>query len=129
MLLGAVFRYGSVVDYFHLIPVHGVKHLEPTNEVQAVAMKVTAVVIVLGCILLIFSGIWRGFRPHRTSASRRRPHRCQMRTMSLLRSMSLMAPTTHPLTARNTRSARSSFFRTATFVTYLLRLTKRTIPS
>lgn len=69
MLLGAVFLYGSAVDHFHLIPVHGVKHLEPTNETQAVAMKVTAVVIALGCILLMFSGIWRGFRPHRTSAS------------------------------------------------------------
>ena len=72
MLLGAVFLYGSAVDHFHLIPVHGVKHLEPTNETQAVAMNVTAVVIALGCIVLIFSGIWRGFRPHRphrTSAS------------------------------------------------------------
>jgi hypothetical protein len=69
ILLGGILLYGSAVDYFHLIPASGVKHLEPTNETQAVAMKVTAVVIALGCILLIFSGVWRGFRPHRTSAS------------------------------------------------------------
>jgi len=68
ILLGAIFLLGSGVDHFHLIPVRGVKHLEPTNETQAVAMKVTAIVIALGCILLIFSGIWRAFRPHRTSA-------------------------------------------------------------
>jgi hypothetical protein len=69
MLLGAIFLYSLAVDHFHLIPVRSVKHLEPANETQAVAMKVTAIVIALGCILLIFSGIWRGFRAHRTSAS------------------------------------------------------------
>ena len=69
MLLGAVFLYSSAVDHFHLIPVRGIEHLEPTNGTQAVAMKVTAVVFALGCILLILSGVWRGFRPHRTGAS------------------------------------------------------------
>jgi multisubunit Na+/H+ antiporter MnhC subunit len=69
ILLGVTFLYGSAVDHFHLIPVRSVKHLEPANETQAVAMQVTTIVIALGCILLILSGIWRGFRPHRTSTS------------------------------------------------------------
>jgi hypothetical protein len=70
ILLGAISLYSSAVDHFHLVPVRGVKHLEPTNETQAVAMKVTAIVIAIGCFVLIFSGIWRGFRSQRTTASR-----------------------------------------------------------
>jgi hypothetical protein len=63
MLAGAIFLYGSAVDNFHLIPARGLKHLEAANETQAVAMKGTAIVIALGCIGLILSGLWRGFRP------------------------------------------------------------------
>jgi hypothetical protein len=69
MLLGAIFLYSSAVDNFHLMPVRGVKHLEPTNQTQALAMKVTAIVIALGCILLTFFGVWRAFRPRHTSVS------------------------------------------------------------
>jgi hypothetical protein len=67
ILLGAIFLYASGVDHFSLIPARGLNHLEPTNETQAVAMKVTAILIALGCILLIFSGIWRGFRSQATA--------------------------------------------------------------
>ncbi|HSZ61379.1 MAG TPA: hypothetical protein VK828_06260 [Terriglobales bacterium] len=69
ILLGSIFLYSSAVDHFHIFPAGRFKHLEPTNHTQAVTMKVTALVIALGCILLIFSGMWRGIRPHRTSVS------------------------------------------------------------
>jgi hypothetical protein len=68
ILLGSIFLYSSSVDHFHLISAPGVNHLESTNETEALGMTVTAIVIALGCILLIVSGMWRGFRPHRTSA-------------------------------------------------------------
>jgi len=66
ILLGTIFLYGSAVNYFHIIPARGLRHFDPTNETQAVTMKVAAIVIASGCILLIFSGMWRGFRPRRT---------------------------------------------------------------
>ena len=72
ILLGSIFLYSSVVDHFHLIPARGFKHLEPTNETQAVVMKVTAIVISLGCVLLILSGMWRGFRRHSESIAEAR---------------------------------------------------------
>jgi len=62
MLAGAIFLYGSAVDNFHLIPARGLKHLEAANETQAVAMKGTTIVLALGCIALLLSGLWRGFR-------------------------------------------------------------------
>lgn len=62
MLAGAIFLYGSGVDNFHLIPARGLKHLEAANETQAVAMKGTTIVLALGCMALILSGLWRGFR-------------------------------------------------------------------
>jgi multisubunit Na+/H+ antiporter MnhC subunit len=70
IVVGAIFLYSSAVQHFHLIPVREViKPLEPANETQAGTMKVTAIIIALGCLALILSGIWRGFRPHRTNAS------------------------------------------------------------
>jgi hypothetical protein len=70
MVLGAILLYSSAVDHFHLIPVHRmVRHLEPTNETQAVAMRVTAIALAVGCVVLILSGIWRGFRPDRNNAN------------------------------------------------------------
>ena len=64
IVLGAIFLYSYAVDHFHLIPGRAViKRLEPTNETQAVTMKVTAIIIALGCLALILSGIWKGFRP------------------------------------------------------------------
>lgn len=69
IVLGAILLYSSAVDHFHLIPGRQViKRLEPTNETQALTMKATAIIIALGCLGLIFSGIWRGFRPHSTNA-------------------------------------------------------------
>ena len=69
MLAGAIFLYGSAVDNFHLIPARGLKHLEAANETQAVAMKGTTIVIALGCIALILSGLWRGFRSSGATAA------------------------------------------------------------
>jgi hypothetical protein len=66
ILLGTIFLYGSAVNYFHIIPARGLRHFDPTNELRGVTMKVAAIVIASGCILLIFSGMWRGFRPRRT---------------------------------------------------------------
>jgi hypothetical protein len=69
IVLGAILLYSSVVSHFHLIPGRDViKPLEPTNETQAVTMKVTAIFIPLGCLILILSGIWKGFRAHRANA-------------------------------------------------------------
>src|SRR6266496_283693 len=68
MLFGAILLYGSVVDRFHLIPARSVRHLEPANGTQAISMKITAIVIACGCVFLIVSGIWRGFRPRPTSS-------------------------------------------------------------
>ena len=70
IILGAIFLYGNIADRFHLLPVNSAshfRHLEPTNPTQATSMKVTAIVIALSCVLLIFSGIWRGFRIRRVT--------------------------------------------------------------
>jgi len=70
IILGMLFLYSSAVDHFHLIPVHQrIKHLEATNETQAVAMNATAIVIALGCVALVLSGVWMGIRPNRTDVS------------------------------------------------------------
>jgi hypothetical protein len=69
IILGSIVLYTSAVDRFDLIPAFGFKHLQPANDTQALGMKFTASVITLGCILLIFSGIWKGFRPHRPSTN------------------------------------------------------------
>jgi len=69
IVVGTILLYSYAVDHFHLIPVRGVRHLEPTNETQAVTMTVTAIVIALGCLVLVLSGLWKGFRPQRASAS------------------------------------------------------------
>jgi hypothetical protein len=69
MLLGAILLYSSAVSHFHLLPTRHIKHLDPANEAEALGMNITAVVIALGCILLVYSGIWRGFRRQRTKPS------------------------------------------------------------
>ena len=70
IVLGAILLYSAAVDHFHLIPVRRtVRHLEATNETQAVAMKLTAIAVAVGCVILILSGIWRGFRPDRNNAN------------------------------------------------------------
>jgi len=69
MLVGAIFIDSYAARQFHLIPARGFKDLEPSNQTQAVAMNVTTIVISVGCLLLIFSGIWRGFRRPPTELS------------------------------------------------------------
>lgn len=69
MLAGAILLYGSAVDKFHLIPPRGLKPLQAANETQAIAMKVTTIVLAMGFIALILFGLWRGFRsPDATAA-------------------------------------------------------------
>jgi hypothetical protein len=69
MLLGAIFLFSYSARYFHLIPARAFKGLEPSNQTEALAMNVSAIVVAAGCILLIFSGMWRGFRPRRAEVN------------------------------------------------------------
>jgi len=63
ILLGAILLFSSANSHFHLFPTRTViKPLEPSNPTQAAAMDVTAIVIAIGCIILIVSGIWIGVR-------------------------------------------------------------------
>ena len=84
IIMGSIVLYSSAVDHCDLVPALGFKHLEPANETQALGMKFTAIIISLGCILLIFSGVWRGFRPHRTSPPAKRPHHCRTQAIRLI---------------------------------------------
>jgi hypothetical protein len=61
ILLGSIFLYSNAVRHFHLIPAR-FKPLQPSNDVEAVSMNITEGVLFIGCLLLIFSGIWRGLR-------------------------------------------------------------------
>jgi len=63
MLLGVIFLSAPAIYYFHLI-----RNQELPNEMQGPMMKVSAIFIALGCIL-IFSGVWRAFRLNRASTS------------------------------------------------------------
>jgi hypothetical protein len=44
-----------------ILPAH-VKPLEYENLTQAAAGNVTIIAIYIGCVVLILSGIWKGFR-------------------------------------------------------------------
>jgi hypothetical protein len=72
MVVGAIFLYGTAVDHFHLIPARGLKHLQAANETQAIAMKGTTTLLMFGCIALILSGLWRGFRPGQVAENQSR---------------------------------------------------------
>jgi hypothetical protein len=61
IVIGAIVLYSNAARHFNLIPAR-FKPLQPSNNVQALAMNITEVAFFLGCVLLIFSGIWRGFR-------------------------------------------------------------------
>ena len=62
MLLGALLIFGAANNQFHLLPSrHFVKQLEYENQAQAAAGNVTTIAICIGCLLLILSGIWKGF--------------------------------------------------------------------
>lgn len=69
IVLGTILLYGSAVDHWHLMPAGPIKRMEPANETQAVAMTVTTIVLVLACVALILSGLWRGFRAHADAVS------------------------------------------------------------
>jgi hypothetical protein len=66
ILVGVIVLYSSAADHFHLIPAGPFKRLEPANATQAATMETTAAVLALGCVLLIFSGIWKGVRSGHT---------------------------------------------------------------
>lgn len=64
ILFGVLFIFGSLNAQFQLVPTQPIlKHLEPSNPTQAGAMVFTETVFQVGCLMLIASGIWRGFRP------------------------------------------------------------------
>jgi hypothetical protein len=70
MLIGLILLYSFVVDHFHLLPLHRspFKQFEPANTSEAVGMTIMTTLIVLGCVWMILSGIWRGIRSqHATS--------------------------------------------------------------
>ena len=57
IVLGTTLLYSSAVVHFHLIPVHGgIKRMD-------------VIIMASVCCVVILSGIWRGFRVHRTDAA------------------------------------------------------------
>jgi hypothetical protein len=58
IVLGTALLYSFVIVHFHLIPVHG-----PTNK------RTDVIIFASVCCMVILSGIWRGFRVHRTDAA------------------------------------------------------------
>jgi len=70
MALGMAWLWSIAVNDFHLIPVHQhIKLMEPANEAQAIGMKATDILVALGCVALVLSGIWRGIRPDRANVN------------------------------------------------------------
>jgi hypothetical protein len=61
ILIGVIILYNSAVVHFHLLPAQ-VKPLQASNNVEAVTMSITEAVVLVACVLLIFSGVWRGLR-------------------------------------------------------------------
>src|SRR5580698_10182011 len=61
ILLGVVVLYSAAADRFHVFPAR-IKKLEYSNQMQATAGEITAIVIYIGFLLLIVWGIWKGFR-------------------------------------------------------------------
>jgi hypothetical protein len=58
IVLGTTLLYTLVVVHFHLIPVHG-----------RTTKRMDVVIFASVCCVVILSGIWRGFRVHRTDAA------------------------------------------------------------
>jgi hypothetical protein len=74
MLLGAGLIFSAANTYFHLFPTRPLpKALEYDNATQAAAGNVTTIAICLGCVFLILSGIWRGFRQQASSQDSQNP--------------------------------------------------------
>jgi len=63
MLLGALLLYGYLTGRFHLLPTRQfVGQLRYENQTQSTAGNVTIIVMCIGCVFLILSGIWKGLR-------------------------------------------------------------------
>lgn len=60
MLLGTLLIFGAATSQFHLLPAR-VKLPEYQNQTQAAAGNVTTIAIYIGCVVLILSGVWKGF--------------------------------------------------------------------
>jgi len=69
MLVGAILLFSYSAQRFQLIPLRTFKGLQPSNHTAALAGNVSAIIITSGCILLIFSAVWRGFRRRGTEVS------------------------------------------------------------
>ncbi len=62
ILLGAGLLFSIANVHFHLLPTRTVvKPLEYSNPSEATAGSVTTIVLCIGCVLLIFFGIRKGF--------------------------------------------------------------------
>jgi hypothetical protein len=62
MLPGALLILGAANNQFHILPARPFpKALEYENATQAKAGNVTTIVICIGCVFLILSGIWKGW--------------------------------------------------------------------
>jgi lipoprotein signal peptidase len=100
ILLGAILLYNSANAHFHLTPTRQIiKPLEPSNEAQALGMNAADIVLAIGCVVLILSGIWAGIRrkPNKHDLSALSNHvltvnrpesgepKCQLRGPSLTR--------------------------------------------
>ena len=63
ILLGAILLYSSANAHFHLTPTRQIiKPLAPSNPTQALAMNATTIVLAIGYVVLILSGLWAGLR-------------------------------------------------------------------
>jgi len=65
IILGALVLFGSASEHFHPAPPNtplAIKTLPPSNPTEAAVMHVTEGVIMLGCGVLMISGMWTGFR-------------------------------------------------------------------
>jgi hypothetical protein len=60
IMLGTMLIFGAASAEFHPFPT-GAKSWEYENQTQAAAGHATTIAICIGCVFLIFSGIWKGF--------------------------------------------------------------------
>ncbi len=63
MVFGASFLLSFANERFHLVPTqNAVPLLEPSSPEQAAVMELTSYIVMLACVGLIVSGIWKGIR-------------------------------------------------------------------
>jgi hypothetical protein len=65
MMLGAMLIFGAASAEFRPFPT-GAKSWEYENQTQAAAGQATTIAICIGCVFLILSAIWKGFRRRTT---------------------------------------------------------------